>query len=695
VYGGGREQVRVWVLQQVQERKGDDDAAAEHFADALMRKIEFLMELTPALHEHKSEAGLLLLLNDHAPPTPATSAAPTPAAAAGAAAATGGAAASGATRAGQLASFRFQTSIALPTAQPSPPLSRKPQPQPQEQRQEAEGQDGESVSGAAGGGEGRPRGGARRRGLMGRLNSSGDGFSYPRRQAGKRKRGAAPAGSSGSSSSSTASAASGSTSSSQDVEAAEQRPRPFLQSLLLSRSTSVDSLGSMRTPTTTTDSAISLTLSRVLCVVCRVSCRAATRAEWAQERQSKEKAEKTLQAIYYKWKAFREKIILPSAKASLSSSSSSALSAADSPLAPLDKQVANFLQDDAVDVDALRQCLQQRQVRYGSIFLFLIILILISLINVCRARGRERALRLVCSMLDSPPGEGEPSEHREMALHHLYRALWCHPAAPAPASSVVVVHHRNVLVRIRRSHPTPILGGGADLVCFFNIYAQGAGQSLLGAIDAQMERLSVRLVGLITRHAASPYAAVLTATHTTHTTHHLGSSSPTQKRACRVRACVRATRRSTLDAHSLPLLLLALCYAGRLFDGWGAPMARLLPSALAALESLRVHPSDRPALPPAPSLRTVRAVACRTLRLLIGQASELEPPSPADNPEQAGLLLGLVRFAFDALTRALQAYLSWIHLNALSSSPSSASSSSTAASVTRPWVSYLFFPQLI
>jgi hypothetical protein len=64
--------------------------------------------------------------------------------------------------------------------------------------------------------------------------------------------------------------------------------------------------------------------------------------EWAQQRQSKEKAEKTLQAIYAKWKTFREKIILPSAKTPSSSSSSS--SYVDSPLASLDKQVANFFQ---------------------------------------------------------------------------------------------------------------------------------------------------------------------------------------------------------------------------------------------------------------------------------------------------------------------------------------------------------------
>lgn len=410
------------------------------------------MELTPALHEHKSEAGLLLLLNDHAPPTPATTAAPTPAAA-GAAAATGGAAASGATRAGQLASFRFQTSIALPTAQPSPPLSRKPQPQPQpqEQRQEPEGQDGESVSSAAGGGEGRPRGGTRRRGLMGRLNSSGDGFSYPRRQAGKRKRGAAPAGSSGSSS--TASASGGSTSSPQDGEAAEPRPRPFLQSLLLSRSTSVDSLGSMRTPTPPhLDSAMSLTLRRASCVVscghaCRVGAGAAVQGEGREDaaghllqvedlpREDHPPIGQGLLVVFVVG-IVRGRLAPGPARQ------------AGGQLPPGRRRRRR--RPPPVPAAAPSPVPLSLTPWFYSSFL-----IIISLINICRARGRERALRLVCSMLDSPPGEGEPSEHREMALHHLYRALWCHPAAPAPAASVVVVHHRNVLVRTRRSHPTP------------------------------------------------------------------------------------------------------------------------------------------------------------------------------------------------------------------------------------------------
>jgi hypothetical protein len=93
--------------------------------------------------------------------------------------------------------------------------------------------------------------------------------------------------------------------------------------------------------------------------------------------------------------------------------------------------------------------------------------------------------------------ESEPSEHREMALHHLYRALWRHTD---PAH-----HHHNVLVS--SSWPgtgpfslTRLLTHSCQLY-----HAQGAGKPLLDAIEAQMERLGERLVTLITRYATSLY----------------------------------------------------------------------------------------------------------------------------------------------------------------------------------------------
>jgi hypothetical protein len=125
-------------------------------------------------------------------------------------------------------------------------------------------------------------------------------------------------------------------------------------------------------------------------------------------------------------------------------------------------------------------------------------------------------------------------------------------------------------------------------------------------------------------------------------------------------------------ASKLPLLLLALCYVGQLFDSWRAPIAKLLPSLLPALDALRMV-GARSYLSSAQS-RIIRAVACRTLRLLIGQASELEPPA-SENQEQENLLLALVRFAFDSLTRVLRAYLSWHQANALLAAPATASTS--------------------
>jgi hypothetical protein len=206
----------VWVLQQVQERNSDDNTdAVQHFVDALILKAQFLMGLTPAQGEPKAEADLLLLLNDQGPaPAAVTSGGPRPSV---------------------LASFRFQTSLALPT--PQPPSPHKP-PRQTDETNTSPDDGGTSVSAVAADprsrreGEGDRGGRKRARGLMGRLNSSGDGFSYPRRQAplGKRKRDVPPTVASSSSSSSS-----------------DPRAHPF-QSLLLSRSTSVDSLGSTISP---------------------------------------------------------------------------------------------------------------------------------------------------------------------------------------------------------------------------------------------------------------------------------------------------------------------------------------------------------------------------------------------------------------------------------------------------------------
>lgn len=116
------------------------------------------------------------------------------------------------------------------------------------------------------------------------------------------------------------------------------------------------------------------------------------------------------------------------------------------------------------------------------------------------------------------------------------------------------------------------------------------------------------------------------------------------------------------------MVSLAHCFLGRLFDGLQGPVARQLPALLADLEALRsCRPRIRGHQQELSHSSPLGAIARLTLRLLFARATQLA--SPLERQEEE-LFLAMPRFAFEAVSRSLDAYITWLHSNAIPPAPS-------------------------